>query len=234
MQITINLATRAFTDSRPLLKLLKRTVIVLGCINVLAGLLTYLAHSSRNSSRAQAHALETMVASQSQELVKYRTMMQRPDNVLLADRTNALNQLFDEKSFSWTLLMLNLEGDIPSDVQLASIQPVRAKDGSITLRFHVIGPRSRIIELLANLEKTPCFVMPRVLGENAQEDPGVKGPPRALSDTSVEEFEVESGYDESVAGIRQQNDGSDPAAVDDKQPSDSAAAMNTVASRGQK
>lgn len=209
MQITINLATRPFADVRPLLKFLKRTVIVLGCANVLVGLLVCLAHSSRNSSRAQAHALDRIVASQSEELLKYKSVMQRPENVILADRTNALNQLFDEKTFSWTLLMLNLEGDVPTDVQLASIQPVRAKDGSISLRFHVIGPRGRIIELLANLEKTPCFVLPRVLGENAQEDPGTKVPPHALNETSVEEFEVEAGYDEGLAAIKAQNDTSD-------------------------
>lgn len=209
MQITINLATRPFADVRPLLKFLKRTVIVLGCTNVLVGLLVYLAHTSRTSSRAEAHALDRIVASQSQELVNYRSIIQRPENVILADRTNALNQLFDEKAFSWTLLMLNLEGDVPADVQLASIQPVRAKDGRLSLRFHVIGPRGRIIELLTNLEKTPCFVLPRVLGENAQDDPGAKVPPHALNETSVEEFEVEAGYDEGMAAIKTRNNTSD-------------------------
>jgi type IV pilus assembly protein PilN len=204
MQITINLATRPFVDLRPPLNFLKRALIVLGCVNVFVGLLVYLALSSKNSSRAQAHALDKIVAAQSEELANYRRGIQRPENVLLSDRTNALNQLFDEKAFSWTRLMMNLEGDVPAEVQLESIQPVREKDGSMNLRFHVTGPRGRIIELLANLEKTPCFITPRVLGENAQEDPGAKAPPHPLNEMSVEEFEVEAGYDESQAAVKTQ------------------------------
>jgi len=236
MQIAINLATRQFVDVRPLTKRLKTCVKVLGVINLCVGVLVYVAHSSSTSSQARAHDLDRIATAQSAELVKYRSMMERPENVLLADRTNALNQLLDEKAFSWTLLMQSLEGDVPADVQLASIQPVRAKDGSITLKFHVVGPRARAIELIANMEQEPCFPMPRILGENVQDDARAKEPPHALSDSTVEEFEVETGYDESQAAIAPRKDAPDQEehGADPRRVANTAAVSTSGELRGRK
>ena len=51
-----------------------------------------------------------------------------------------LNELFDEKAFSWTLAMEAMETVLPAGVQVTSIEPIRAKDGHITVHLRVLGP----------------------------------------------------------------------------------------------
>ena len=78
---------------------------------------------------------------------------------MLAQAEN-LNQLFDEKAFSWTLAMEDLETVLPGGVQVTTLEPVRDKDGHITLHLRVLGPRDRAIELVQNLEHSKRFLQP--------------------------------------------------------------------------
>ena len=94
--------------------------------------------------------------------------MQQPDNAQLLTQAGALNKLFDEKAFSWTLAMENLETVLPGGVQVVTLEPVRAKDGHITLHLRVVGPRDRAVELVRNLEHSRRFLQPRIVGENSE------------------------------------------------------------------
>jgi type IV pilus assembly protein PilN len=79
-----------------------------------------------------------------------------------------LNRLFDEKAFSWTLAMENLETVLPGGVQVSTLEPVRAKDGHITLHLRVTGPRDRSVTLVRNLEHSRRFFGPRIIGETSE------------------------------------------------------------------
>ena len=83
--------------------------------------------------------------------------MRQPENAQVLAQAEALNQLFDEKAFSWTLAMEDLETVLPGGVQVTSIEPTRDKDGHITLHLRVLGPRDRAIELVANLEHSQAL-----------------------------------------------------------------------------
>src|ERR1035441_2434788 len=86
------------------------------------------------------------------------------------------NGLFDEKAFSWTLAMEDLETVLPGGVQVTPLEPSRSKDGHITLRMHVIGPRDKDVELVRNLEHSRRFLQPRIVGESSDTNgtPGEK------------------------------------------------------------
>ena len=43
--------------------------------------------------------------------------------------------------------MEDLETVLPSGVQVTTLEPIRDKDGHITLRLRVLGPRDRSIQL---------------------------------------------------------------------------------------
>ena len=96
--------------------------------------------------------------------------MHQPANAQLLAQAGMLNQLFDEKAFSWTLAMEDLETVLPGGVQVTTLEPARAKDGHITLRLRVMGPRDRDVELVQNLEHSRRFLLPRIVGENASRD----------------------------------------------------------------
>ena len=75
--------------------------------------------------------------------------MAQPRNAAVIDQADALNGLFDEKAFSWTLAMENLETVLPGGVQVTTLEPiVDKKDGHITLHLRVVGPRDNAVDLV--------------------------------------------------------------------------------------
>jgi len=183
MKISLNLATRPFADLGPALKRLR---IGMGVLVVLAGLLAlglHLVHQRAEDARARDHSLDGRIAALRGEREGYHQLMQQPVNAQLLDQVRVLNGLFDEKTFSWTLAMEDLETVLPGGVQVSTLEPVRDKNGKITLHLRVIGPRDRAVELVANLEHSKYFLLPRIVGENAESSgaPGERVEPVSAS-----------------------------------------------------
>ena len=168
MRITLNLATRPYADQGPALKQLRVGMAVLGVI--LAGLGLGMMHFHQSALRmaAQEAKLDQEVAKIRQEEQGYQAQMQQPANAKVLTQAGFLNQLFDEKSFSWTAAMEDLEPVLPAGVQVTAIEPNRAKDGTLTLRLHISGPRDRAVEMMRNMEHSRRFVSPRISGENSE------------------------------------------------------------------
>lgn len=195
MQITINLCTSPFVDREPLIRRLRFVLMSLGIFTIGVGALLAVSNFRNSGYMAEGRQLDSAIAHQMDELSRYRKMLETSDNINLADRTLALNSLFDEKAFSWTLLMKNFEGLVPPQVQLSSIQPVREKDGAISLKMHMVGPREKLVELIHSLELSRTFSHPVVTGETARADARPTQHAAALMESTVEEFDVETGYD---------------------------------------
>jgi len=168
MRITLNLATRPYADLGPAIKRLRIAMGVLAvlCLSLWLGL--HLVHNKAEQARAREHSLDGQLARVTRERQGYVAMMQQPDNARLLSQVDTLNQLFDEKAFSWTLAMENLETVLPGGVQVTTLEPVRAKDGHITLHLRVVGPRDLTVDLVRNLEHSKRFLEPRIVGENAE------------------------------------------------------------------
>ena len=167
MRVTLNLATRPFADLGPALKRLRIGIGVLALLAIVLGLGLRAVHQKAEQARAREHALDAQIARITQERQGYQALMQQPDNAQLLKQAGALNNLFDEKAFSWTLAMENLETVLPGGVQVSTLEPVRAKDGHITLHLRVDGPRNRSVELVRNLEHSRRFFEPRIVGESS-------------------------------------------------------------------
>jgi type IV pilus assembly protein PilN len=120
--------------------------------------------------------------------------MQRPENVYLLKETADLNQLFDAKALSWTLVMEDLETVLPAGVQVTGIDPTRAKDGSVTLHIRVRGPRDRGIDLVKNLELSNCFRSPRIVAETADSNTTAGSATDQAGVPQATEFDVLADY----------------------------------------
>ena len=169
MRITLNLATRPYADLGPALRRLRIAIAALAvlCLALIVGL--HFVHSSAEQARARAHSVDGRLSALTRERQGYMAAMQQPDNAELIRQAALLNQLFDAKAFSWTLAMANLETVLPAGVQVTTIEPVREKDGHISLRLRVVGPQDRSVDLVRNLEHSKRFLTPRIVGENAEE-----------------------------------------------------------------
>ena len=195
MRITLNLASRPFVDLGPATKRLRIAMAVCAGVSLLLLLTLHEVHEKAEAARAREHSLDGSIAHVQNERQGYLAMMQKPDNAELVSQVEMLNQLFAQKSFSWTLAMENLETVLPAGVQVTQIQPVRAKTGQITLQLRVLGPRDLSVDLVRNLEHSRRFLNPRISGESAESSGS--GPNQRLEPVSASnrfEFDLLTEY----------------------------------------
>ena len=79
--------------------------------------------TGRTGARSASTPWTPRLRASTQERQGYQNLMHRPDNAQLLKQADALNQLFDEKAFSWTLAMENLETVLPGGVQVTTLEP---------------------------------------------------------------------------------------------------------------
>lgn len=169
MHIAINLATRPFADLGPALKRLRIAMAVLAVVAIALGFGLHALNSKADAARAREHTLDASIAKVNQERQSALSMMQQPENAQVLNQVTALNKLFDEKAFSWTLAMEDLETVLPGGVQVTTLEPIRdKKDGHITLRLRVVGPRDKAVELIENIEHSHRFLQPRITSESSE------------------------------------------------------------------
>jgi len=202
MRIVLNLATRPFADLGPAIKRLRIAMGVLAVVAIALGLGLHALDKQAEAARARDHSLDGQIARVAQERQGYQDMMRQPANAQLLAHIGVLNRLFDEKTFSWTLAMEDLETVLPGGVQVSTLEPVRAKDGRITLHLRVIGPRDKAVELVRNLEHSRRFLMPRIVGENSESTEGPAGRLEPVSASNRVDFDLLADYNPAPAGER--------------------------------
>jgi len=194
MDITINLAREPFVDLQPILKCLRYAIGVLAFVALVLLVLTLVTCRKTDVARSDLRTLEGRRSIVVRERQSYEAMLRDPESKKVFMQTRDLNRIVDAKALSWTLVMQELEGVLPSGVQVSAIEPARAKDGSITLRLRVLGPRDKSIDLVRHLEVSSRFLSPRIVDESAVGNSGptqTSTPPGA---SSITEFDLLAGY----------------------------------------
>jgi type IV pilus assembly protein PilN len=183
VKIALNLATRPFTDLGPAIKRLRIGMGVLAGLSLLCLLGLHFFDSRAAAARAREHSLDGQIAQVQAERQRADAIMHQPANAQLLDQAQTLNQIFDAKAFSWTLAMEAMETVLPTGLQVSSIEPVRAKDGHITVHLRVVGGHDSAVELVRNLEHSRRFLQPRIVNESADTGnaPGQKQEPVSAS-----------------------------------------------------
>lgn len=194
MKISLNLASRPFTDLTEVYKGLRITMGVLVLVAALLGLVLHFVLQRDQRAYDRAHLLDKTVTDLAKERQGYETTMQEPANAKVLDETDALNELFDEKAFSWTLVMKDLETVLPGPVQITTIEPVRSKDGHVILHLRVLGPRTQVIRLVENMEHSDRFRLPRIVNESPESDPGSTARLQAASTANAEDLDLLTDY----------------------------------------
>lgn len=195
MRITLNLASRPFFEIRPVL--LRLRIVAAALVVLAVALFLLLRQAEIKADQAQAVAHRWTVASQQlqQEWQQDQALMRQPTNAATLERSDFLNQLFLSKSFSWTTVMMDLELVLPQGVQVTSIDPSMSKDGRVMMRLRVNGPRDKVVGLVSNLEKSPHFIEPLVVGETADiQGQGRAGFRPTMSETTDVNVDILAGF----------------------------------------
>ena len=201
MRITLNLATRPYADQGPALKRLRIGMAALAVVLALLGLGLMHFHQAALRMAAQEAVVDQSIAGIQHEQSGYQVQMQQPANARVLTQARFLNQLFDEKSFSWTAAMEDLERVLPGGVQVTALEPTRGKDGRLTLRLRTSGLRQRSVEFVRNMERSRRFANPRVAGENA-ENSGSQGGFQQVGDPNKVSFEILAEYNPATLDER--------------------------------
>lgn len=200
MRITINLATRPFTDLGPIFKRLRIAMIAFAVVSIGLGFGLHALHSKAEAARARERALDDKITRINNERQSYMTLMRQPDNAQVLEQAGTLNQLFDQKAFSWTLAMEDLETVLPGGVQVTTLEPIRDKEGRITLRLRVVGPRDKAVELVQNLEHSRHFLRPSIVGESSENTGGPGSPLEPVSASNKVNFDLLAEYNSATLG----------------------------------
>jgi type IV pilus assembly protein PilN len=202
MRITLNLATRPYADIGPAIKRLRVSMAVLAglCVLLLIGL--HLLDRRAEAARAREQSVDFQIGRVQAERHRAEEFMQMPNNAQLLDQTEVLNQLFTDKSFSWTLAMESLETVLPAGVQVTAIEPTRDKAGRITVHLHVVGPHDKGVDLVRNLEHSHRFLEPRIVGEAVETGTGNNQHPEPVSATNRFSFDLQAEYNPPLPGER--------------------------------
>ncbi|MGB6973274.1 MAG: PilN domain-containing protein [Terracidiphilus sp.] len=230
MKIALNLATRPFADHGPAIRKLRIALVVLAVVGIALGVGLHMLDSSAAEARARDAALEAKIGQVRQERQGYKAMMRQPANAAVLSQVQYLNALFDEKAFSWTLAMEDLETVLPGGVQVTSIEPNREKDGHILLRLRVQGPRDKSVDLVRNLEHSRHFLEPRIVGESAENASAPGQAAQPVSAAIRENFELEAEYNPMAATAA---DAEGMKATESREATTSAKAVERVEGRGQ-
>jgi type IV pilus assembly protein PilN len=168
MRVSVNLASHPYLELGPLYMRLRILIVALALI----ALPLWLLLRSETKKAAQAHARLAAVQQTTQALERqqqsFQSQMRLPQNAAVLEQAQFLNGLFARKAFSWTAVMMDLENVLPTGVQVMNIDPVIARDGSVTIRLRVSGQRDRAVDLVRNLERSRRFLAPRLAAETAQ------------------------------------------------------------------
>jgi type IV pilus assembly protein PilN len=168
MRIQLNLASRPFVELGPLYLRLRILIVLLAVVAVPLWLL--LSTEKRRAAEAQARldAVQQRTHALENQRQAFQSSMREPQNAAVLSQSQFLNQLFAQKAFSWTAVMMDLENVLPSGVQVLNIDPVIAKDGKVTIRLRVSGAHDRGVDLVRNLEHSHRFLAPRLARETAE------------------------------------------------------------------
>ena len=201
MRVTINLASRQFADIAPAIKNLRTAMAALAGVAVLLLIGLYFVHGKAEAARQREHSLDTRISQLRQEQQSYQSTMREPENARTLQQSESLNQLFDEKGFSWTLAMEDLETVLPAGVQVTTLEPT-IKNGQITVHMRVVGPRDRDVQLVQNLEHSRHFVIPRIVGETAEASGGPNQQAQPVSASNRFDYDVLADYNPGPADQR--------------------------------
>jgi type IV pilus assembly protein PilN len=219
MRVTLNLATKPWVDTGTQVRRLRISLGVLIAVCLLCLLGLHFESSAAQKAQQKRDAMDAQQSRLNNEKRAYEAELQLPKNQAILERSQFLNSIFAEKSFSWTSVMMDLENVLPAGVQVASLDPQVMPDGGIVIRLRVRGDRDRAVELVRNLERSKHFRSPRLAAEATESQAPGGAQQVSLDQNATVAFEILSDYNSVVPGPAGSNDKKNSAKASTSKPS---------------
>ena len=158
MKIPINLASEPFRRDRAMLAGSTLVgVLLLGTLCVLISLIL-MDRAQLADVRQDVSRFETAIRQTSAQQAALESVLRKPENAEVLERSVFLNQLLYRKGISWTKIFSDLGQTLPPNARIMTIRPFVNKDNKVTLDM-TVGAMSLtdVITFLKNLESSPLF-----------------------------------------------------------------------------
>lgn len=159
--IHLNLASRPYRDYRPVYAVVV-AMSLLTAFLMLNNVETYYRyqHDTRSTS-GSIESIESKIAQERQRQEIAQRQLKNLDLATLDAQTRFINAKLNERAFSWSTLLDELESVLAQDVRLISVAPKFNPDGTIalTLNFEAKGPMG-MITTINKMNADPQFSNP--------------------------------------------------------------------------
>ena len=175
IKININLSSRPFVNNRKFFLITASLLTLLSCVSYW----NIYRYKSVHSNRGQVKRLLTQSQVQIEKLEKDQqeimACLQKPETGEFLDLVDYINRLIQQRTFSWTRLLNDLETLIPSNLQIISIRP-QITGNEIGIEIIASGRSSHdYIEFISNLESSGKFYNVNPIYEDISKSPGLVG-----------------------------------------------------------
>lgn len=171
---SINLASEPFQRVRPMLAAGGLAALLLtGLLGFLIAL-SVMETGQAAQSRQTIDRLNAQLKTLSSQQAQLESVLRKPENAEVLDRSLFLNSLLYAKGISWTRLFDDLEKVLPYNVRLIQVRPQVNSQNQISLEMVVGAETSEpVIRMLTLLERSPQFGDTLILNRNSptQSDP---------------------------------------------------------------
>lgn len=168
MRLDINLASQPYEDAR---RFWRRWGLLLAGLSIVTLVLLYaatLGWIGAAKDRSLISQREQQIANRDRERGSAQAMLNRPENRMVRDRSQFLNDLFQRKAFSWTKVFEDLERVMPPRLHVVSIRPELASSNELQIKLVVAGDtRQHALDLVKKMEGSPQFRNTRIDQETA-------------------------------------------------------------------
>jgi type IV pilus assembly protein PilN len=163
VRVPINLASEPFRRDRPLLVAsIAAAVLLLG---VFAMLVTLIVSASGHAVVVQREIsqLQTMISRVAAQQAQLESVLRKPENAVVLERSVLLNALLTRKGISWTRLFDDLDKVMPHDVRLIIVRPQVTGDNQVSLDM-VVAAQSPdpVLTMFSKLSDSPQFGAPTI------------------------------------------------------------------------
>jgi hypothetical protein len=158
MRFDINLASHPYEDAGDFYRRWGTALALLVLMTLaLVGVAVHEWMSTRSISK-EISGIRKQIDNLEDQKTQGQAILNRPENRNTRDRSAFVNELIDQKEFSWTLVMADMENLMPTRIRIVSIEPERDKQGQIVVKITAGGDSpEKGVELLQNLEKSRYF-----------------------------------------------------------------------------
>src|SRR5882672_7532521 len=168
MRLDINLATHPYEDAKEFWQQWGLGLVLTAVVTL--ALMGFTLWKWRNAAkdRAEVSSLQHNVAVLDAKLARSEAVLNRPENRTLREQSNYLNNLFQQKAFSWTRVFEDLERVMPPRLHVVSIHPEVDANNQLEIKLTVAGEsRDRALDLVRKMEDSQHFQQTHISEETA-------------------------------------------------------------------